>query len=112
MRRGALLLSLAALLPFAATRWCQLESVKTDPDRDYTYAGPWRIDGCTTLELDHGKCDEDDCPHRTGLVDEELIELADAMQLEAVIHGAEGTPYARGCFRLVADPQVHEHVDE
>lgn len=71
--------TLVALLPVVTARWCQLENVKSDPDKDYSFAGPWRLDGCTTLELDHGKCDEDDCPHRVGLVDEELIELADAL---------------------------------
>ena len=73
------LFTLVALLPVVTARWCQLENVKSDPDKDYSFAGPWRLDGCTTLELDHGKCDEDDCPHRVGLVDEELIELADAL---------------------------------
>ena len=73
-------LALAALLPMVAARWCQLEGVKTDPDRDFSFSGPWRLDGCTTLELDHGKCDEEDCPHRVGLVDEEIIELADALR--------------------------------
>ena len=83
--RSATLLALAALLPCVVTRWCQLETVKTDPDRDFTFAGPWRLDGCTTLELDHGKCDEDDCPHRIGLVDEEIIELADALHGNTIL---------------------------
>ena len=76
---GGAVLTLVALLPVVTARWCQLENVKSDPDKDYSFAGPWRLDGCTTLELDHGKCDEDDCPHRVALVDEELIELADAL---------------------------------
>lgn len=83
--RSATLLALAALLPCVVTRWCQLETVKTDPDRDFTFAGPWRLEGCTTLELDHGKCDEDDCPHRIGLVDEEIIELADALHGNTIL---------------------------
>ena len=37
------------------------------------------------LELDHGKCDEEDCPHRIGLVDEEIIELADALHGNTVL---------------------------
>jgi len=59
--------------------------VKTDPDKDFTFAGPWRLDGCTTLELDHGKCDEEDCPHRVALVDEEFIEFADALHGNTVL---------------------------
>lgn len=73
------LLSLLLLLCGAAARWCQIETVKEDVNRDYTFSGPWRIETCTTLELDHGKCDEEDCPYRTKLVDEEIIELADAL---------------------------------
>ena len=59
--RAALLLALPSLL---SARWCQVENVKADVEGDYTFAGPWRVDTCTTLLLDHGKCDEDECPHR------------------------------------------------
>ena len=79
------LFALVAILPSVTTRWCQLENVKTDPDKDFTFSGPWRLDGCTTLELDHGKCDEEDCPHRVALVDEEGIELADALHGNTVL---------------------------
>lgn len=72
-------LGLAAALPLTASKWCQLETVKSDPDNDFSFSGPWRLDGCTVLELDHGKCDEEDCPHRTALIDDEIIELADAL---------------------------------
>ncbi len=69
----------------AFSRWCQVENVKSDPNGDYTFSGPWRIDGCTTLSLDHGKCDEEDCPHRVKFVDDEIIELADALHGNTVL---------------------------
>ena len=74
--RAALLLALPSLL---SARWCQVENVKADVEGDYTFAGPWRVDTCTTLLLDHGKCDEDECPHRKQFEDEEIIELADKL---------------------------------
>ena len=72
---------LAALLMIvpAAARWCQIENVKADIHGNYSYAGPWRVDGCTTLSLDHGYCAESDCPWRVKLTDEAIIELADKL---------------------------------
>merc|ERR1711865_102399 len=43
------------------------------------YSGPWRLDGCTTLSLDHGMCAETDCPWRRKYEDEDIIELADRL---------------------------------
>lgn len=80
--RAALLLALPSLL---SARWCQVENVKADVEGDYTFAGPWRVDTCTTLLLDHGKCDEDECPHRKQFEDEEIIELADALHGNTVL---------------------------
>ena len=74
-----------ALLPLAASRWCQLESVKADTAGDFSFSGEWRLDGCTTLQLDHGKCAEADCPYRLKLGDEEVIELADALHGNTVL---------------------------
>ena len=37
------------LLSPAAARWCQVENVKADVHGNYSFAGTWRIDGCTTL---------------------------------------------------------------
>ena len=37
------------------------------------------------LLLDHGKCDEDECPHRKQFEDEEIIELADALHGNTVL---------------------------
>lgn len=79
-----LALALLGLAPSAA-RWCQVESVKADVYSDYTFAGPWRVDGCTTLSIDHGKCTEDICPHRIKFVDDELVELADALHGNTVL---------------------------
>ena len=80
--RAALLLALPSLL---SARWCQVENVKADVEGDYTFAGPWRVDTCTTLLLDHGRCDEDECPHRKQFEDEEIIELADALHGNTVL---------------------------
>jgi len=66
-------------------RWCQLENVKQDTQNDYTYIGPWRLDTCTTLTLDHGKCTEAECPYRIKFGDDEIIELADAMHGNTVL---------------------------
>ena len=73
---GRLLLLLVA--PVAA-RWCQVENVKSDIHGNYSYAGPWRLDGCTTLALDHGYCAEVDCPWRVKFGDEDVVELADKL---------------------------------
>lgn len=67
-------LLLAAL---ADSRWCQVENVKPDVHGNYSFSGPWRIDGCTTLSLDHGYCAEMDCPWRVKFDDEAIVELAD-----------------------------------
>ena len=67
------------LLVPAVARWCQVENVKADVYGNFSYAGPWRIDGCTTLSLDHGYCAEMDCPWRIKFNDEEIIELADKL---------------------------------
>lgn len=75
MARVALLLLVAPV----AARWCQVENVKSDVHGNYTYAGSWRIDGCTTLALDHGYCGDVDCPWRTKFSDEDIIELADKL---------------------------------
>jgi len=82
MRSTAFLL---ALLPLVAARWCQVENVKADLKGDYSFTGPWRLDSCTTLQLDHGKCAEQDCPHRIKFGDEEIIELADALHGNKVL---------------------------
>lgn len=74
-----------AVLPLTASRWCQLENVKADIRGDYTFSGEWRLDSCTTLQLDHGKCAENDCPHRVKFGDEEIIELADALHGNSVL---------------------------
>lgn len=71
-------LALMLLAPVAA-RWCQVENVKSDVHGNYSFAGPWRLDGCTTLELDHGYCAEADCPWRVQFNDEAIIELADQL---------------------------------
>ena len=78
------LLLLAAVVGTSA-RWCQVENVKADANGDYTFAGPWRIDGCTTLSLDHGTCAESDCPYRNKFGDEEIIQLADALHGNGVL---------------------------
>lgn len=44
---------------------------------NYSYAGEWRIDGCTTLTIDNGYCSDQDCPWRVEFEDEDVIELAD-----------------------------------
>jgi len=67
------------LLSPAAARWCQVENVKADVHGNYSFAGTWRIDGCTTLSLDHGYCGDTDCPWRVKFGDEEIIELADKL---------------------------------
>jgi hypothetical protein len=61
------------------SRWCQVENVKADVHGNYTFAGPWRVDGCTTLSLDHGMCVDADCPRRIKFTDEEIIGLADEL---------------------------------
>ena len=68
----------------ASARWCQVENVKADVYGNYTFAGSWRLDGCTTLALDHGMCAEEDCPHRNKFGDEEIVQLADHL------HGNSG----------------------
>ena len=75
MARVCLLLLVAPM----EARWCQVENVKADIHGNYSYMGPWRIDGCTTLSLDHGYCAEMDCPWRVKFGDEEIIELADKL---------------------------------
>ena len=82
MRHSALVL---AMLPLAAPRWCQVENVKADVKGDYSFTGAWRLDSCTTLQLDHGKCAEHDCPYRVKFGDEEIIELADALHGNSVL---------------------------
>ena len=74
--RLAYAVAIAALAAPAATSWCQVENVKADVHGNHTYAGQWRIDGCTTLTLDHGYCSEEDCPWRIKFGDEDIIELA------------------------------------
>ena len=69
----------ALLTAPAMARWCQVENVKSDIYNNYSYAGPWRLDGCTTLSLDHGYCGEIDCPWRVQFDDEDIIELADQL---------------------------------
>ena len=69
----------AALIGGADARWCQVENVKADVHGNFTYAGAWRLDGCTTLALDHGYCAESDCPWRVKFGDEEIIDLADQL---------------------------------
>ena len=61
----------------AAARWCQVENVKADIHGNYSFAGQWRLDGCTTLALDHGYCAEADCPWRVKFDDDAIVELAD-----------------------------------
>ena len=73
------LFQLLLLVASASARWCQVENVKSDVHGNYSYAGAWRIDGCTTLSLDHGYCAEADCPWRVKFGDEEIIELADKL---------------------------------
>ena len=73
------LLHLLLLVAPAASRWCQVENVKADIHGNYSYAGAWRIDGCTTLSLDHGYCADVDCPWRVKFSDEAIIELADQL---------------------------------
>lgn len=84
---GALLL----VLPVAA-RWCQVETVKADIYGNFSFMGEWRVDGCTTLQLDHGYCSEQDCPSRIMFTDEQIIELADKLhgnsQLTAISLGS------------------------
>lgn len=70
---------LALLVAPAAARWCQVENVKADVHGNYSYAGQWRLDGCTTLSLDHGYCAEADCPWRVKFGDEAIVELADQL---------------------------------
>jgi Leucine-rich repeat (LRR) protein len=77
-RRPIALLLALAIAP-AAARWCQVENVKSDIYNNYSYAGPWRLDGCTTLALDHGYCAEVDCPWRIKFDNEAIIELADQL---------------------------------
>jgi hypothetical protein len=69
---------LALAMP-VASRWCQVENVKADVYQNYSFAGPWHIDGCTTLSLDHGYCAELDCPWRIKFEDEAIVELADQL---------------------------------
>ena len=76
---SAALCLLAALIGGADARWCQVENVKADVHGNFTYAGAWRLDGCTTLALDHGYCAESDCPWRVKFGDEEIIDLADQL---------------------------------
>ena len=76
LRALGLLLSLA---PLVAARWCQVENVKADVHGNYSFSGPWKIDSCTTLSLDHGMCVEADCPWRVPFSDEDVIELADKL---------------------------------
>ena len=75
MARVVLLLLVAPV----ASRWCQVENVKPDIHGNFSYMGPWRVDGCTTLSLDHGFCAEMDCPWRVKFDDESIIELADKL---------------------------------
>lgn len=79
MLRARLWLVLAVLVTPAASRWCQVENVKADVHGNYTFSGPWRIDACTTLSLDHGMCVEADCPWRKPFGDDEIIDLADQL---------------------------------
>lgn len=73
-----LILALGAALPACVSaRWCQVENVKADIHGNYTYAGQWRLEGCTTLALDHGYCAEADCPWRVKFDDDAIVELAD-----------------------------------
>ena len=76
---------LAMLAAPAAARWCQLENVKGDVYGNFTYAGAWRVDGCTTLSLDHGRCSEIDCPWRIKFTDEEIVDLADKLHGNEVL---------------------------
>ena len=73
------LTTLATLNASVLSRWCQVENVKADVHGNYTFAGPWRIDGCTTLSLDHGMCADSDCPWRIKFTDEEIVNLADEL---------------------------------
>ena len=79
MMGASRLVSLLLLVAPAVARWCQVENVKADVHGNYSYAGAWRIDGCTTLSLDHGYCAEVDCPWRVKFTDEDIIELADQL---------------------------------
>lgn len=74
-----MLLRVLLLVAPAAARWCQVENVKSDVHGNYSFAGEWRLDGCTTLSLDHGYCAEADCPWRVKFSDEAIIELADRL---------------------------------
>jgi len=78
-------LAVATLVLPAAARWCQLEQVKADVHGNYSFAGQWRLDGCTTLALDHGMCAEADCPWRVKFEDEDIIELADRLHGNSVL---------------------------
>lgn len=84
------MVAMRALLVLAAVgstvaRWCQVENVKADTEGDFTFKGQWRLDGCTTLSLDHGMCAEQDCPWRNMFEDEMIIQLADALHGNGVL---------------------------
>ena len=79
MMARSVVLMLAALLTPGAARWCQVENVKSDIHGNYSYMGAWRIDGCSTLSLDHGYCGDVDCPWRVKFTDEAIIQLADTL---------------------------------
>ena len=84
MGRTTLLGWLLLAVP-ATARWCQVENVKADVYGNYSYMGAWRVDGCTTLSLDHGYCAEVDCPWRVKFTDEAIIELADKLHGNTVL---------------------------
>ena len=75
-------LLLLVLVAPASAMWCQLETVKADYNKDFSFIGPWKLDTCTTLTLDHGKCTAADCPSRVKIEDADIIELAEALPHE------------------------------
>ena len=79
-------LLLLVLVAPASAMWCHLETVKADYNKDFSFIGPWKLDTCTTLTLDHGKCTAADCPSRVKIEDADIIELAEALQGNKILN--------------------------